>query len=151
MKYPRIIFSVAKSIVFPRRASRFWKIHRINVFIRRMHAPMIFFSEFHAAAGKSFWTFSSTRNTGNVRPLPGDCPYHRFFLIRRVFSLLPLPILCSPYEQAVAVGVVSPLVVSVHILRQREKERTTTGPGQEESVSTCGEIIITHVTPYCNT
>lgn len=91
-----------------------------------IHAPVIFFFRIpRFAAGKSFWTFSSSRNTGNVRPLPGDCPYHRFFLIRRVFSLLPVGWRLRPSPSPSPF----PLIVSLHssATREGQGERTTTG------------------------
>lgn len=76
------------------------------------------------------------REREKVRPLPGDCPYHRFFLYPTCFLSLHRRLASS--------------ILSLFFERKRDGRRRR-GSGQEESVSTCGEIIIAYVTPYRNT
>lgn len=75
--------------------------------------------------------FVVSQHTGIVRPLPGDCPYHRFFLIRHVFFLPSLDWRLAAATAAVVV--VSPDRVFTFFGYERQRERAD-GSGQEECV-----------------
>lgn len=73
--------------------------------------------------------FVVSQHTGIVRPLPGDCPYHRFFLIRRVFSL---PSLDWRLTAAVVVVVSSDRALTFFGYERRtERKNRWVGSGKE--------------------